>query len=193
LWQELARSGPGRSAALVTDIGNDLLYDEPVARILSWVDECLDRLAAQGAQTVVTPLPVDNLQRLSRARFTLLRTILFPHCRLGLETCIERALALNEGVRRLARGRGVTLAEQRAEWYGFDPVHIRRARREAAWREVMGHWIGHESDLSGNRVTVGQAVYLRSRAPHQRRLLGLEQRRLQPSGHLASGTTVAIY
>ena len=49
LWDALAARPPARTAALVTDVGNDLLYGAPVAAILDWVAECLDRLAAQCA------------------------------------------------------------------------------------------------------------------------------------------------
>jgi hypothetical protein len=35
---------------LVTDIGNDLLYEVPVDRIVDWVDQCLDRLKAINAR-----------------------------------------------------------------------------------------------------------------------------------------------
>ncbi len=62
LWQVLGRSPGVPTAGLVTDIGNDLLYGQGVARIADWLEQCLDRLAAVHARTVVTLLPVDNLQ-----------------------------------------------------------------------------------------------------------------------------------
>ena len=46
LWRHLASARQMPTAALVTDIGNDLLYEEPVARIVGWLETCLDRLAA---------------------------------------------------------------------------------------------------------------------------------------------------
>ena len=193
LWPALASSPAVATAALVTDIGNDLLYEEPVATILAWVESCLDRLAAIGAHTVVTPLPLGNLETLSEARFTLMRTLLFPGCRLNLETCAERAHQLNEGVKKLTAERGMTLAEQRTDWYGFDPVHIRWARRRSAWREILARWTGTIRDIPAIGSTLRETLYLRSRVPHHRRLLGFEQRRAQPSGRLPSGTTMAIY
>ncbi len=91
LWEELARWPAMPTAALVTDIGNDLLYEEPVEEIVRWVGACLDRLAAINARTVVTLLPVENLAGLSRARFTFMRTIFFPHSRITLDEVARRA------------------------------------------------------------------------------------------------------
>ena len=38
------RLPPADTAALVTDVGNDILYGAPVASILDWVEECVERL-----------------------------------------------------------------------------------------------------------------------------------------------------
>src|SRR5438270_1664562 len=42
LWGDVAARGPAETAALVTDIGNDLLYGASVPTILGWVAESLD-------------------------------------------------------------------------------------------------------------------------------------------------------
>jgi hypothetical protein len=193
LWQVLADSAPIPTAGLITDIGNDLLYEQPIERIAGWVEECLSRLAALEARTVVTLLPVDNLLTLSRARFQLMRTIFFPHSRISLDQVAERALALNERVRRLARDFGCGLVAQRSSWYGFDPIHIRARHRPTAWREILAHWSETNQLHQPARGTLARTLYLQSRAPETRRLLGFEQRRSQPAGRLNDGTTIAVY
>ena len=193
LWQHLNRAPASSTAAIVTDIGNDILYGEPVDVILGWVETCLDRLAGYGAETIVTQLPIDNLHTLSRARFTLMRSLLFPRCRLSLETCLARALKLNEGVRQLTHARRMVTVAQNPAWYGFDPVHIRWTKRLSAWRAIMSHWQGANTNQSRPQGLPWRTVYLRTRVPHERHLLGLSQRRSQPAGRLSSGTTVAIY
>ena len=52
LWQDLQNRPPLPTAALVTDVGNDLLYEVPIARLMEWVEGCLDQLAAAGATTI---------------------------------------------------------------------------------------------------------------------------------------------
>jgi hypothetical protein len=192
LWNEMERQPGIGTAALVTDIGNDLLYEEPVEQIAAWVRECLDRLSAAGARTVVTLLPVENLQTLSRARFQLMRTLFFPHSRISLEEVGRRAIALNGEVGRLARERGFPTVSHRVIWYGFDPIHIKRCHRPEAWREILAAWPAPPMDRPVGNSTA-RTLYLCSRTPAHRRVLGFEQRGEQPSARMRDGTTVAIY
>src|SRR5262249_4226670 len=60
LWKDLQARAPLPTTALVTDVGNDLLYEVPVELIVEWVDGCLEHLAAVNANTVVTQLPMDS-------------------------------------------------------------------------------------------------------------------------------------
>jgi hypothetical protein len=192
LWPQLAEKPAGSSVALVTDIGNDILYEQPVDRICEWVGTCLDRLAAIGARTAVTLLPLENLHSLSRARFTLLRSILVPRCRLSLDEASLRAAAVNEAVRQMAAQRGFSVVTPRSHWYGFDPIHIRRAKRGEAWREIVSAWSGRAAPARP-RDGWPRTLDLHFRVPHRRRLWGIEQRGRQPAARYADGTTVALY
>jgi hypothetical protein len=193
LWGALDRSQDAPTAALVTDIGNDVLYGQPVERIAMWVDDVVDRLTSLGAKTVLTLLPVKNLPNISQARFLLMRSILVPTCRLNLETIRQRVIALNEEVRKIGAARGCTIVEQRPEWYGFDPIHIRYSWRPAAWSELLGGWFAADTAPAGARNMPLRTAYLQFRAPEVRRVWGIEQRRSQPAARYASGTTVAVY
>ena len=48
------------------DIGNDMLYGISPDEMLDWVNRCLDRLDAIGAATIVTQLPAESVDRLTR-------------------------------------------------------------------------------------------------------------------------------
>jgi hypothetical protein len=192
LWQVINRWPTGGTAALVTDIGNDLLYEEPVEQIGGWVEACLDRLAAVEARTVVTLLPIDNLRTLSPARYTLLRAVFFPHSRIRLETVSERARVLNEHVRRLAAERNFGVVAPRIDWYGFDPIHIRLRHLSRAWREIFSGW-HDEVERPLARGNLARSLYVQTRVPEWRRVLGFEQRRAQPAARLRDGSTVALY
>jgi hypothetical protein len=140
LWRALERRPPAPTAALVTDVGNDILYDVPVPEIAGWVEVCLDRLLSSGARIVLTSLPLRSITRLSPARYLLARRILFPGCQLPYGEALARALDLDQRLRTLAAKRGIRVAEQRPEWYGFDPIHIRRWWGPRAWREILSGW-----------------------------------------------------
>jgi hypothetical protein len=193
LWTSLALSPERPTTALVTDIGNDILYEQPVDRIVEWVEACLDRLAAARAETVVTLLPVENLGHISRVRFTLMRSMLVPRCRLNLATMTERAIAVNEAVRRLAEERRFIVVPQRREWYGFDPIHIRFSQRRPAWNEILGGWSNSWQARPRLAASLVRTAAVRLSVPHERRLWGLVQRRVQPALRFGDGTTVAMY
>jgi len=192
LWQALEQRQPAPTAALVTDIGNDLLYEAPVTEILGWVDACLDRLQRVEAQVVLTPLPLCSIVTLSKAKYLLLRSILYPACRLAYATVLGRAFDLDERLRALARQRAVRVAEPRPEWYGFDKIHIHRRARLAAWGEILASW------SSQPRVTATMpagSFPLRPwlLAPERRWIFGRERHTAQPAGKFPDGTTLALY
>jgi hypothetical protein len=187
LWQALASRPSAPTAALVTDVGNDLLYDVPVPQIAAWVEACLDRLRQMGARVVLTPLPLCNVALLSRRRFLLLRSVLFPGCRLPYGTVMERALDLDRRLRLLAQRWGAVLVEHRAEWYGFDPIHIRRTRSTSAWSEILAPWSEAVSQASARKIRLSSLV------AERQWIFGRERHRPQPCCRLADGTTLALY
>jgi hypothetical protein len=192
LWAALARRPPAPTAALITDIGNDLLLDVPPRQIAAWVEECVERVRAVDARVVLTALPLCSVATLSSWRFVLLRTILFPGCRLRLDTVLGRARDLDDRLRELARRHGLRLVEQQPEWYGFDPIHIRRRHLVSAWRTILSPWSAAPAAMV-NGSSLRRWLYLRLLAPERRWLLGREYRTAQPAGALADGTTLAFY
>src|SRR5436190_21759166 len=82
LWQDLQNRQSLPTAALVTDIGNDMLYGVSTNQMLDWVERCLDRLAEAGATTIVTQLPAESIERLGERRFQFFRRLFFPRSKL---------------------------------------------------------------------------------------------------------------
>jgi hypothetical protein len=126
--------------ALLTDIGNDLVYGVSVQQIAGWVSEVAQRLADQSFELTITGLPLASVQSLSKARFGFFRTLFFPTSPLkfdGLQTKVEE---LNHLVRQIAANVGAAVVEPKGDWYGLDPIHIRRKARPAAWTEVFEQW-----------------------------------------------------
>jgi hypothetical protein len=197
LWDSLSAMPPTPTAALITDVGNDILYGASVESILEWVEECLDRLALANAPTnapiVLTLPPTATVTALSPWRYTLIRTCAFPGCRLSRNDAFSRAERLDAGLQELAARRRLRAVRPRIEWYGFDPIHIRRRHWAIAWNEVLSGWNADSREPILARGSFARWLYLRSRAPAQRTILGIEQRAAQPCGRLRDGTTIAIY
>ena len=192
LWEALARRWPADTAALVTDVGNDLLYGAGPEQTAAGVEECVSRVRAVSAALVVTELPLASLGRLGGWRFVLLRTLFFPACRLSYEEGMQRARRLNQLVQEIAQRHGAHLVAPRAPWYGWDPIHIRRSARRAAWREICACW-GCERRRAAIGLSAGDRWALCGLRPEQRRLFGIEQRRAQPAGMLRDGTLISLY
>jgi hypothetical protein len=182
LWAKLEQNGkpPGSTFALVTDVGNDLLYNVEVSQIVAWVKTCLDRLVEQRAEIVMTLLPIASVERMSSWRYSLFRTIFFPTTRISLPEVLQRARDLNAQLQQLGREYGVPTFEPPGEWYGFDPIHIASRHRCQAWNRILSGWPSLEPSTEFTSASWRtQSRFLRSR-PAERRLCGRLQTMRQP-------------
>jgi hypothetical protein len=193
LWQDLQTRRSLPTAALVTDVGNDLLYGVPPDRIVKWVADCLDRLASAGASTIVTQLPVASIARLSEARFRFFRGVLFPRSTITLSVAKELAHALNSGLIELGETRKLPVISVSESWYGFDPIHLKRRVWRTAWPELLAGWQTSGMPIAVARSSLWTSAYLKTLPPWERSLFGIRRRAVQPSGHLSDGTTISLY
>jgi hypothetical protein len=191
LWREVERRPPLPTFALVTDVGNDLLYGAGAGEIAVWVEACLDRLVhpragASTAEVVVTLLPLARLERLSSRQVRLAASLLFPGREVAWPTLLDRARDLDERLRRIGGERGLRLVEPAADWYGLDPIHLRRRSRREAWSRILPPAPTVPGTFAGIRriPLLGTA---------EARLFGVPLRRSQPAIRLKDGSTVALY
>lgn len=193
LWPALERGAPCPTRALLTDVGNDIVYGAPPERILEWVDECLRRLAAAGAETVVLGLPLPRLERVTAPGYALLRAIVFPfHPRLALDVALGRARWVAQGLEALAARHGATYVPAPLEWYGVDPIHVSPRQWGRAWKAIL---FAPEGGAPGGPPPRGtpSAARLFLLRPQVQRLFGRESRRAQPALPLPGGGSVSLY
>lgn len=126
LWRALDRDAAARPVALLTDIGNDLLYGFPARLVADWVGECLRRLSDLGARTAITRLPLASVAAVGPARYRAFRAVFVPGCRLSLAAVREATAELDARIAALAAEHAATLLEQPGDWYGLDPIHPHR-------------------------------------------------------------------
>lgn len=190
IWRAIERAPRTECVALVTDIGNDVVYGASTCEIAEWIDQCLTRLEAANATAAVTLLPIENLLALERLRYYLFRNLHYPACRLSLQDACGRASELNELIRGLAQRRGVAAITQRRDWYGLDPIHIRFGARWRAWREILSVWLDQRDRLAMLRR---RPTPLQGLRPERRTMFGREQFHDQPCRTLPGGTSIALY
>jgi len=193
LWPALTERPPAAVAALLTDVGNDIMFGADPATIVQWVERCLDRLAAVDARVVLTLLPLASVARLSPGRYLLFRSCFFPGCRLSRAEALRRGEALQIGLEAIAVRRGVPTVCQPADWYGFDPIHLRRGVRREAWNTILAPWREGPLRLTTARSGLSQSLYLQRLRPERQRRFGIERCAAQPAGRLRDGTTIALY
>lgn len=192
LWQNLAGSAVDVEAAVVTDLGNDLMYGVDVPQIMRWVTWCVERLRERHAAIVLTRLPVASVRAMSSARFRLMRTVLFPRSQMSLTTAIRLAEELDSEIVGLATTFEIPVVESQPEWYGFDPIHVLKRHRHAAWAEILGRCL---RPLEGQASPEWQprCPRLWQLTPERRWLFGVEQTRTQPVRVLEDGTRIHLF
>ncbi len=189
LWQALESMQQVPTRAIVTDVGNDIMYGFSAEQILEWVGEVLVRLGRITRDIILTDLPLENIRRLSRAEYFLFRSILFPFCRMTLEQVLKTAGRVNAGIEELSAPHGTKLFRLNPAWYGADPVHIRSLFWRPAWQEIL--------DADSSEVGSGRAwlewLRLYFMAPERRWLFGIEQVTPQSGTALPSGGRIWLY
>lgn len=186
MWRRLEAAPAVRTRALVTDVGNDILYGFPVEQVLGWVDEALARLQRHTGDIVLTDLPMARARRLSRAGFRAFTAVVAPSCRLSLDQVLERAERVNAGLAALAAERGARLFELEPSWYGLDPIHIRPVMWRTAWSRILG------VECAGER-SAAESLRLYLMRPACQWLFGVERVTPQAGTVLPGGGRVWLY
>jgi len=186
LWAHLEASPPAATRALVTDVGNDILYGFSVEQTLAWVREAIVRLKQRTADVVLSDLPMASIRRLAPLGYRIFRALVVPSCRLELAEVRGRAEALNAGLEALAASENARLFRLDPAWYGVDPIHIRPAFWSAAWRRILG-----AEDTPAPDPLEALALY--AARPERQWLCGLEQRTPQTGRPLRGGGRLWLY
>ena len=192
LWERLEQGPSLPTAALLTDVGNDLLYGASVKQLVSWVETCLERLQPFCETVVLARLPLSSLDRLGDFKYAMMRRLLFPGSQLTRKETVSRAVEVDLQLVDLAEKHGISTVQPSLEWYGFDPIHIRRAHYETAWSCLLQGW-KPEKKMLGAKTSWLQRCYFRWQGPYQRHLFGKLQIRNQPSVSFVNGSTVSFY
>ena len=192
LWRGLDRRGGEAPLALVTDVGNELLYGARAVLVASWVRETVWRLADRGATIAITRLPMAGIAEVGPVRYRALRTFFVPGCRLSLAGLKEAAIRLDADLQTIAGDFGAQVIEQPAHWYGFDTLHVRRRHLDDLWQMACNAW-GIPVVESPAASSLAMWARVGTKAAEVRSLGGVMRFTKQPVLPLRSGGTLSLY
>lgn len=193
VWERLRRAEVPPSSALLTDIGNDLIFGASPRTIAGWVERCVDRLSSDDCPIVITRLPLESISSLSRARFLIIRNLMFPSSRLTYEFALEGSQELDERVQEIATKRNLSTVRPQRNWYGVDPIHIRQTSIRPAWKFFFSAFDQPESNARTPSSRLVEHWRLKFSCPHERKIFGVRQARQQPALSMRDGSRVSFY
>lgn len=167
LWLQLEATNPRPTYALMTDIGNDILYESAPEQILRQVEWCVKQLQKQSAQILVTNLPMTSIEDLSKRRYIFFRNIFYPFCRLSRDETVRRARAVHRGLIDMASRLQFKLYEQQSSWFGPDGIHVHYWKRHAFYRDVLEQFPSRSDRQDGVDESPDHAPSLVRQAHHE--------------------------
>jgi len=193
VWDHLAQHPNLNSYAVITDVGNDLLYEFTAEQIAAWVEQCVIRLKQHTHRIVLTGLPIHNVKRITPAKFLLFRTLFFPRTKIPLEEVQANALRLHDHLRAIAARHEIHFVTIQKQWYSVDPIHWKLAARPEVWNTFLTPLsYGHCDAASVRSQLSTELSYLFCRQKTYS-VCGMPRAKSQPSVRIKSGTTIAIF
>lgn len=196
LWDAFppALSGDTTPRALLTDIGNDLIYGQSPETILGWVEHCIRQLREYQAQITITLLPEESLGKLSSLRFELTRRLFFPNNPASLADLKSKVRDLNQSLSELANQDHISIVSAPREWYGFDPIHYRYTQRVNLWKTILSHWdLPELSEMVARNHWFDSFYAISKLSPATRRSWGKLKNQTQPVRVLNEGTRISVF
>jgi hypothetical protein len=192
LWSALERARGRPLTAVLSDIGNDIVYGSPPELVARWASETRARLVEFGARVTLVGVPRARLERVTPFGFFVLRSVFFARHRITHATARAAAFELDTQLAEL--GRGSPYIEPPSDWYGLDPIHVRRGARRDAWRTIASAALPAPAEQRDTPpLTRAELRALARMCAEQRTLFGRVEAHAQPAVRLADGSTVAWY
>jgi len=192
LWRGLDRRGGAAPFALVTDVGNELLYGARAELVASWVRETVWRLADRGATIAIARLPMAGIAEVGQVRYRALRTFFVPGCRLSLAELKQAATRLDADLQAIAGDYSAQIIEQPAHWYGFDTLHVRRRHLDDLWHMACNAW-GFPAAQSSAKSSATDWLKIGTKAAEVRSLAGVMRFTRQPVYRGRKGLRLWLY
>ena len=144
--------------ALITDIGNDIMYGIPANEIIACLDTLLQKLNTLGAEVFVHPIPLDFSKDVSQRQFRILKYIFYPRSAIDYHKAEEAVSVINDFLRTRAKGR-IRLLPSAKDFCGVDKIHYSIFRSHKAWSRVA-HEMLHVLNVPKTKtISLGSTLF----------------------------------
>ncbi len=145
-------AGKSRVAALLTDIGNDIMYGVSADEIIRCLGNLIDELRGLGAGVLATSIHVDLERDVGETYFKILRSVFYPGSGIQFSEAASAVRQINAFLEESAKEK-ITLLRGVKEYCGADKIHYSLFKSHRFWSEVAGELVRLVNGASPGRVS----------------------------------------
>lgn len=131
------RNSNQKVVALITDVGNDIMYGVPADDIISGLDSLFGTLNEFSARVFITSIPVDLKNDVNEFYFRTLRRIFFPNSPVEYHQAAEAVRVINKFMLE-SPNENLTVIDGMEQYCGMDKIHYSLLKSRQAWTYVAG-------------------------------------------------------
>jgi len=123
--------------ALITDIGNDIMYGVSSEKIINGLQYLLNSLGEFKTNIFITSIPVDLENDISELHFHIIRQIYFPKSPVKYSQASNNIKAINKFILQ-SSNKKITVINDMKQFCGIDKIHYSIFKSRPAWSHVVG-------------------------------------------------------
>ena len=127
--------------ALVTDIGNDIMYSVSAEQVIETIQQVFARLKSMNAEIYYTTLPAAFEKGVHPLWFYFLRSILLPFSRVSYDEAVAGIVKVNRFLKESGGTYGHMVPDM-DRYLGFDEIHYGWLRAHSAWSHIAKVMLG---------------------------------------------------
>ena len=141
LWEDLQQTTPPahRRAASPTSATTSSTAAMSTV-ILRWVETCLERLQPSPIVWSSRACRWPAFDRTPDWKLRLLVSLFFPSSRVDIAHTLAKARELDTELIAFAGRYRAYVVQPDCDWYAWDPIHMARCQRPAAWQKYLACW-----------------------------------------------------
>ena len=136
---ELPTPQPNKCWALLTDVGNDIAYQQSPDTIIAWMGDLAAFLEKRGYKIRMTGLPAETLSTVPPWMFKLLAWLYYSKRDLQQSELNQALWDVEGGLQELCEKRGYPFIPTQPHWFGIDHFHLRPSCNREYWNTNLQH------------------------------------------------------